>query len=41
MDYLIIAYGLIAIVLVGYALSIFQRMRTIQRDCAAVESKIK
>jgi hypothetical protein len=41
MDYLIIAYGLIAIVLVAYTLSIRQRMRAIQRGREMYESKNK
>jgi CcmD family protein len=41
MDYLMIAYGLIAIVLVAYTFSIGRRMRAIQRDRAVYESKDK
>ena len=41
MDYLMIAYGLIGVVLIGYALSIVQRMRVIQRDRVLFESKDK
>ena len=41
MDYLIIAYGLIAVVLVAYTLSIGQRMRSIQRERSLFESKDK
>jgi hypothetical protein len=41
MDYLMIAYGLIGVVLTAYALSIVQRMRVIQRDRVLFESKDK
>ena len=39
MDYMIIAYALIAVVLIAYGLSIGQRMRKILRDLALFESK--
>ncbi len=39
MDYMIIAYVLIAVVLVGYSLNIWQRMRTIERERARLDSK--
>lgn len=39
MEYLAIAYGLIAVVLIGYALSLRQRWQAIQRERALFESK--
>jgi|GEM_PF-2470416 hypothetical protein len=39
MEYLAIAYGLIAVVLIGYAFSIRQRMSAAQRERAVLESK--
>ncbi len=39
MEYLAIAYALIAVVLVGYVLSLRQRMEAIKRERALIESK--
>jgi hypothetical protein len=39
MEYLMIAYGLIAVVLIGYVLSLRQRWQAIQRERARFESK--
>ncbi len=39
MEYLAIAYALIAVVLVGYVLSLRQRMEAIKRERARLESK--
>ncbi len=41
MEYLAIAYALIAIVLVGYAINLKMRMQTIERDRARLQSKNK
>jgi hypothetical protein len=39
MEYLTIAYALIAVVLIGYAMSLQQRRATIERERALLESK--
>lgn len=39
MEYLAIAYMLIAIVLLGYALSLWRRMQTTQHERALIETK--
>ncbi len=39
MDYLLIAYALIAVVLIGYSFSLRQRARTIERERALLQSK--
>lgn len=39
MEYLAIAYGLIAVVLIGYAFSVRRRMNAVQRERALLESK--
>jgi|YNPBryantNP2012_1023418.scaffolds.fasta_scaffold01130_1 CcmD family protein len=39
MEYLVIAYTLIALVLVGYTLHLHQRMANIERERALLETK--
>ncbi len=39
MEYLAIAYALIAVVVIGYTLSLRQRMKTVERERARIESK--
>jgi hypothetical protein len=41
MEYLAIAYGLIAVVLTGYTLSVWRRLMTTERERAQLESKAK
>ena len=39
MEYLAIAYTLIAVVLIGYVANLRQRMATVERERALIESK--
>ncbi len=39
MTYLAIAYGLIAVTLVGYGISLYQRMRSAERSIRALEER--
>ncbi len=39
MEYLAIAYALIAVVVIGYVLSLHQRMKAVERERALIESK--
>jgi CcmD family protein len=39
MEYLVIAYGLIGVVLIGYAIHLRQRMATVERERALIEAK--
>lgn len=39
MEYLSIAYALIAIVLIGYAINLQRRMTAIERERASIEAK--
>jgi hypothetical protein len=39
MEYLAIAYALIAVVLIGYALNLHQRMAAVERERRLIESK--
>jgi hypothetical protein len=39
MEYLTIAYALIAVVLIGYAFNLRQRWQSVERERALVESK--
>jgi len=41
MEYLAIAYALIALVLIGYAVNLKMRTQTIERERARLESKDK
>jgi CcmD family protein len=39
MEYLAIAYALIAVVLVGYVVNLRQRMQAVERERGLIESK--
>lgn len=39
MEYLTIAYGLIAVVVIAYSLSLRQRMQAVKRERTLIESK--
>jgi hypothetical protein len=39
MEYLTIAYGLIAVVLIGYGVSLWQRAQAVQRERARLETR--
>lgn len=39
MEYLVIAYTLIAVVLIGYAVNLRSRMQAVERERARLESK--
>ena len=39
MDYLAIAYGLIAVVLIGYAVSLWQRLHAVKSEQARLETR--
>ncbi len=39
MEYLTIAYGLIAVVLIAYSIHLWQRMQAVKRERARIESK--